>query len=89
MAKHLEDATCGVWAPIPRLSWYLSCCSINIELQRNLIIQGTMHAGAFVVVLARHYGGHASTAGQIVIATSLVGLVAIPTLLTLGFRWIH
>ncbi|MEN9019250.1 MAG: AEC family transporter [Verrucomicrobiales bacterium] len=62
---------------------------INIELQSNLIIQGTMPAGAFVVVLARHYGGHASTAGQIVIATSLVGLVAIPTLLTLGFRWIH
>lgn len=64
------------------------CLPISIELQRNLIIQGTMPAGAFVVVLARHYGGHASTAGQIVIATSLVGLVAIPTLLVLGFRWI-
>lgn len=62
---------------------------ISMELKRNLIIQGAMPAGAFIVVLARHYGGHASTAGQIVIATSLVGLLAIPTLLTLGLRWIH
>ena len=62
---------------------------ISLELKRNLIIQGAMPAGAFVVVLARHYGGQATTAGQIVIATSLVGLLAIPTLLTLGLRWIH
>lgn len=61
---------------------------ISIELQRNLVIQGSMPAGAFVIVLARHYGGHPATAGQIVIATSLVGLLAIPTLLAFGLRWL-
>ena len=61
---------------------------VSVDLQRNLIIQGAMPAGTFVVVLARHYGGHAPTAGQIVIATSLVGLLATPLLLSFGLRWI-
>jgi predicted permease len=61
---------------------------VSMELKRNLVIQGAMPAGAFVVVLARHYGGHPATAGQIVIATSLVGLLAIPTLLAIGLRFV-
>lgn len=61
---------------------------VSLELQRNLVIQGAMPAGAFVIVLARHYGGHSPTAGQIVIATSLVGFLAIPGLLAFGLSFL-
>ncbi len=57
---------------------------LSVELKRVLVIQGSMPTGAFVIVLARHYGGHAPIASQIVITTFLVGLIAIPTLLSIG-----
>jgi predicted permease len=61
------------------LAKYLPC---SVELKRVIIIQGSMSAAVLPVVLAKHYGGDSRTALQVVLGTSLAGLVAIPF-------WIH
>jgi predicted permease len=48
------------------------------ELRRVLVMQAAMPAGVFSIVLARHYGGQPLTAVQIVMGTTLLGLVTIP-----------
>lgn len=77
------------FALLPGVFFAAACyLPISPELQHMLIIQGTMPSGAFVIVLARHYGGHPPTASQIVISTSLLSLLAVPGLLAFGLRLI-
>lgn len=54
----------------------------SIELKRVLVLQGAMPSAVLPVVLAKHSGGDARTALQVVLGTSLAGLITIPL-------WIH
>lgn len=43
-----------------------------------LAIQASMPSGMFLIVLAKHYGGHIQVAVVVILATSLIGLFTIP-----------
>lgn len=58
---------------------FLPC---SIELKRVLVLQGAMPSAVLPIVLAKHGGGDARTALQVVLGTSVAGLVTIPL-------WIH
>lgn len=57
------------------LAKFLPC---STDLKRVLILQGAMPSATFPIVLARHYGGDARVAVQVVLGTSLLGIVTIP-----------
>jgi hypothetical protein len=59
---------------------------VGVELKRILVVQGAMPSAVFTIVLARHYGGHALTAVQIVLATTLASLFSMPFVISLGLR---
>lgn len=59
---------------------------LSMELKRVLTVQGAMPSAVFSIVLARHYGGHAATAVQVVLATTIVSLVSTPFVITAGMR---
>jgi hypothetical protein len=61
------------------LARFLPC---SVELKRVLVLQGAMPSAVLPIVLAKHYGGDARTALQVVLGTSVAGLVTIPL-------WIH
>ncbi len=95
VADHLDDARGGsavqvvTVAALVRLgvmpvlflllAKFLPC---SIELKRVLILQAAMPSAVLPIVLTKHYGGDARTALQVVLGTSLFGLVTIPL-------WIH
>lgn len=58
------------------------------ELRQVLVIQAAMPAGVFPIVLSRHYGGRADVAMQVVVATTLVSLVTMPLIVSLGMAWV-
>ncbi len=58
----------------------------SIELKRVIVIQAAMPAASLPIILAKHYGGDPNTALQVVLATSLLGLLSIPTWIALGNR---
>jgi hypothetical protein len=62
---------------------------ITIDLRRVLVVQGAMPAAVFGIVLARHYGGHAPTAVQVVLATTAVSLITTPLVIAFGVQWLH
>lgn len=64
---------------------YLPC---SVELKRVIVIQAAMPAAVFPIVMARHYGGDPGAAVQVVISTSVLGLVTIPLWLRIGFGWV-
>lgn len=59
---------------------------LSIDLKRILVVQAGMPSAVFAIVLARHYGGHAATAVQVVLATTLVSLVSTPLMIAFGMR---
>jgi predicted permease len=61
---------------------------LSVELKRVLVVQAAMPSAVFPIVLARHYGGQPLTAVQIVLATTIVGLVAIPLWIHFGLAWV-
>lgn len=63
------------------LAKYFPC---STDLKRVLILQGAMPSATFPIVLSKHYGGDARVAVQIVLGTSLIGLVTIPLWIRLG-----
>jgi malate permease and related proteins len=65
------------------LARYLPC---SVELKRVIILQGAMPSAVLPVVLAKHYGGDARTALQVVLGTSVAGLAAIPLWIHFGLR---
>ncbi|MBA4149209.1 MAG: AEC family transporter [Verrucomicrobia bacterium] len=67
------------------LAKYLPC---SLELKRVIIIQGAMPTATFTVILARHYGGDASTAVRAVIATSALSLITIPLWIRAGLKFV-
>jgi predicted permease len=62
---------------------------LSLDMKRVLVIQGAMPAAVFCIVLARHYGGHAATAVQVVLATTVVSLVTTPVVIAFGVKWLH
>jgi hypothetical protein len=59
------------------------------DLKRVLILQGAMPSATFPIVLARHYGGDARVAVQIVLGTSLLGIITIPLWIRLGEHFLN
>lgn len=67
------------------LARYLPC---SLELKRVLVVQAAMPAAMVSVIIARLYGGHPRTAVQIVIGTTLLGVLVIPLWLRAGLAWV-
>jgi len=83
----------AVLAPLLRLgvipiafiaaAWLLP---LSIELKRILIIQGAMPSAVFSIMVARHYGGHAPTAVQCVLATTFVSMITTPLVIAWALK---
>jgi predicted permease len=67
------------------LAKFLPC---PVELKRVIVIEAAMPAGILPIVIARHYGGQPLTAVQVVVATTVVGLLVIPLWLRVGLAWV-
>ena len=63
------------------LARWLPC---SVELKRVMVVQGAMSSAVLPIALTKHYGGDARTALQVVLGTSLIGLVTIPLWIRLG-----
>jgi predicted permease len=63
------------------LAKFLPC---SLELKRVIVLQGAMSSAVLPIVLTKHHGGDARTALQVVLGTSLVGLVTIPLWIRFG-----
>jgi predicted permease len=59
---------------------------ISLELKRVIVVQGAMPSAVFNIMIARLYGGHASTAVQVVMATTLVSCVTTPLVIAWGLK---
>jgi malate permease and related proteins len=67
------------------LAKYFPC---SADLKRVLILQGAMPSATFPIVLAKHYGGDARVAVQIVLGTSLLGMATTPLWIQLGEQFV-
>jgi predicted permease len=61
---------------------------VSLELKRVLVVQAAMPSGMMPLVLARHYGGQPLIAAQIIVGTTLLGLLVIPLWLYFGLAWV-
>ncbi len=59
---------------------------LSLELKRVIVVQAAMPAAVFNIMIARLYGGHASTAVQVVIATTLVSCITTPLVIAWGLK---
>lgn len=57
---------------------------LEVELKRILIIQGAMPSAVFTIMVAKLYGGHPTTAVQVVLATTVVSMITTPLVITWG-----
>jgi predicted permease len=67
------------------LAKYLPC---TLELKHVIVVQAAMPAGIFPIVLAKHYGGRPLTAVQVVLGTTVLGVLIIPLWLRMGLAWV-
>jgi malate permease and related proteins len=65
-----------------------SVSSLSLELRRILVVQAAMPSAMFGIVIARMYGGHAATAVQVVLSTTLVSLVTTPLVIAFAVQWL-
>lgn len=70
------------------VAWGLPWVGGTVELQRVQVLHSAMPAAVFPIVLARHYGGDASTATLVSLSTSAVSLLTMPVWLAVGSRWL-
>jgi malate permease and related proteins len=82
-------------AALLRLGVYPACFLVlaaflpaTPELKRVIIMQAAMPAGILSIVIAKHYGGQPLTAVQVVLGTTVLGLLAIPWWLQTGLAWV-
>mgnify|MGYP001986614434 FL=1 len=61
---------------------------VVIELKQVLVVQAAMPAAVTPVILARNYGGSPGVAVQVVLATSIAGLVTTPLIVSIGLRFV-
>jgi predicted permease len=83
----------ALFAPVLRLALlplaFLAAAAwlpVSPELKNVLVIQAAMPSAVFNIVIARHYGGHAPTAVQVVIATTVVSLASTPLVLAWALK---
>ena len=62
---------------------------LSMEMKRVLVVQGAMPSAVFGIVLARHYGGHAATAVQVVLSTTVLSLLSTPLVIAFGVKWLR
>ncbi|MFA5257966.1 MAG: AEC family transporter [Opitutales bacterium] len=60
----------------------------STELKQVLTVQAAMPAAMLPIVLARYYGGSPAVAVQVIVASTLTGLITIPFWLATGLRLI-
>jgi len=60
----------------------------SVELKQVLVVQASMPAAVFPIVLARHYGGDTVTAVRIVVSTSILGFFTIPLWVRFGLGFV-
>jgi hypothetical protein len=72
-------------AAILLLAWLLPC---PVELKRVLVLQAAMPAAMSPVILSRHFDGDPEVAFNVVLCTTVVGLLTIPFWLELGMRMV-
>lgn len=60
----------------------------SVELQRVMVVQAAMPSAVFPIVMARHYGGDASTALNTVLTNSFLAIATIPLWIVWGLEWI-
>jgi predicted permease len=65
------------------LARWLPC---SVEMKRVIVVQGAMSSAVLPIALAKHFGGDARTALQVVLGTSIAGLIAIPIWIRVGGR---
>lgn len=58
------------------------------ELRQVLVVQAAMPAAMTPIMLARMYGGRPAIAVQIVVCTTVLSLISLPWIITLGCQWI-
>jgi predicted permease len=58
------------------------------DMKHVLIIQAAMPAGMFPIAIAKHYNGQPLTAAQVVIGTTVIGIVTIPLWIKFGIAWV-
>lgn len=61
---------------------------VTLELKRILIVQAAMPSAVFNIMIARMYGGHAPTAVQVVLATTVVSCVTTPLVIAWGLKFV-
>lgn len=76
------------------LSTILILCMVKFlplpdDLKRLLVVQAAMPAAIFPIVLARLYGGQPQVAIQVVVATSVVGMITAPLVIAWGLGWVN
>lgn len=83
----------AVLAPVLRLALipvaFLACAfwlPVSAELKRILVVQAAMPSAVFNIMIARHYGGHGSTAVQVVLSTTLVSLATTPLVIAWALK---
>ncbi len=59
---------------------------ISVELKRVIVVQAAMPSAVFNIMIARLYGGHAPTAVQVVIATTVVSCLTTPLVIAWGLK---
>jgi hypothetical protein len=60
----------------------------SVELKRIVIVMAAMPSAMMPIIITKHYGGDANIAMQIVLATTLAGLVTIPLWIQIGLRFV-
>jgi predicted permease len=67
---------------------FLACAALipglTPELRQVIVIQAAMPAGILPIVLSRHYGGDASVAIRVVLATTLASIITMPLWIRFG-----
>jgi predicted permease len=58
------------------------------ELKRVLVVEAAMPAGVIPIIIARHYGGQPLTSVQVVLATTVVGLLTCPLWIRAGLAFV-
>ena len=61
---------------------------LSLDLKRVLAVQAAMPCAMVPVLLSRHFRGDVGTAVQIVLASTVLGLLTIPFWLRIGFAWL-
>ncbi len=59
---------------------------LTVELKRILIVQGAMPSAVFSIMVAKLYGGHAPTAVQVVITTTVVSVLTTPLVIAWALK---